>query len=171
MQDLVRQFEPRTKIQESRTEIVVGEVIRAMARLGFPTIRFHIHDTRQEVRFRTVGHTHISTVAVTVERPTRSEAPSTTLFDEQVRLHVVAELRQAMRTPSELLAAARFPVEGRTTSDGVHVEQDRSSMVASIVRDIDIGGWMDVPHAESPPLVELMDEVIAILSGAIAAHQ
>jgi hypothetical protein len=118
-----------------------------------------------------VGHTGISTVAITVERASRSDAPATKLFDEQVRLRVVAELRQAMSDPSELLAAVRFPVEGRTTADGVHVERDRSNMVASIIRDIHIGDWMDVPHAETPPLVELMRETIALLSKAIALHQ
>lgn len=169
MRDLIRQFQPRSELRESRNEIVVGEVIRAMARLGYPSVMFRIHDDRQQLRFRAVGRTDLSTVTVTVERPAGSGALTEAMFGNQLRLDVVAELRQRTTDPASLLAAAtRRPGPPPAGAD-VRVERELSSLLAHTTRTVDVDAMVGTGPRPDAPLTDLMRETIDTLAHALAA--
>jgi len=170
MRDLVKQFNPRSELRDSRNEIVVGEVIRAMARLGYPSVMFRIHEERQQLRFRAVGRTDLTSIMVTVERPAGSGVLSEAMFGNQVRLRMVAELRQPLSGPAELLAAARHRPDRDNRSDGVRVERELSSLLAHIERDIDLDAWLDGPQGASAPLEPLVRDTLDILVKALTEH-
>ena len=167
MHDLIRQFPHRPTTTGSRNELVVGEVVRAMARLGHPSVLFRIRETHQVLSFRTVAHAHVTALHVTIDRPTGKTALSAAMFGNQVRLHVVAEHRQRQSHPAELLHAARAQHAPAVMEHGVHLEQEHSSILASTHIDIDIDQLQAPSEAITAPLEGLMQATILTLETAL----
>jgi hypothetical protein len=166
--DLIRQFQPGSELADSRNEIVVGEVIRAMARLGHPSVMFRIHDDRQQLRFRANANTGLSSIHVTVERPSGSGALSEAMFGNHIQLKVVAEVRQQLSHPAELLRAA-LP-STLASPQGIRVQRELSSVLAHTTRDIDIDQIVVATGGVGAPLVSLMRQTIRELAGALRPH-
>lgn len=168
MRDLVRQFQSGAGLRDSRNEIVVGEVIRAMARLGCPALVFRIHEDQQQLRFRTASRSDLSTVTVTVARPAGSGALSEAMFGNQVQLTVVAERRETLSAPGELLAAARR--RPRTIDGNIHVDRELLSLLARTTRTVDLDQQHGVPQPGDAPLAALMEETIDALAQALVTY-
>ena len=167
MHDLIRHFPTRPTTSGSRNELVVGEVVRAMARLGHPSVLFRIRETHQVVSFRTVNHTHLSALHVTIDRPTGKTALSTAMFGNQVRLQVVAEHRRRLSHPTDLLDAARAQSAPTVPELGVRLEQEHSSMLASTHVDIDIDQLRTPSDNRTAPLETLMRATIHTLEAVL----
>jgi hypothetical protein len=167
VQDLIRHFPTRPTTSGSRNELVVGEVVRAMARLGHPSVLFRIRETHQVLSFRTVNHTHLSALHVTIDRPTGTTALSTAMFGNQVRLQVVAEHRQRLSHPTDLLNAARAQSTPSVPELGVRLEQEHSSMLASTHVDIDIDQLRTPSDNHTAPLETLMRATIHTLEAVL----
>ena len=167
MHDLIRPF---PSPPGSRNERIVGEVVRAMARLGHLSIRFRIRETHQVLSFRTVAHTHVTALHITIDRPKGQTALSTVMFGKQVRLQVVAEQRQRASHPRALLDAARAGAAPTMTASGVRLEQEHSSILASIPVDIDIDALQTPDEPHTAPLEALMRATIDTLEEALVAH-
>ena len=170
MHDLIRQFPPRPATTGNRNELVVGEVVRAMARLGHPSVLFRIRETQQVLSFRPVDHAHVTALHVTIHRPTGNTALSTAMFGNQVRLDVVAERRQRQSHPAELLDAARAQAAPTEADNGVRIEQEHSSILASTHVDIDIDSLRSPGEPLTAPLESLMRSTIQMLEQALEAH-
>ena len=52
---VLTQFTHKAEMRESKDEMLVGEIVRAMARQGHPAISFVAHSDRQQMRFRHEG--------------------------------------------------------------------------------------------------------------------
>ncbi len=167
MHDLIRPF---PFPHGSRNERIIGEVVRAMARLGHLSILFRIQETHQVLSFRTMAHTHVTALHITIDRPKGQTALSTVMFGKQVRLQVVAEQRQRASHPEALLDAARAGATPTMTASGVRLEQEHSSVLASILVDVDIDALQTPEDAQTAPLQALMRSTIDTLEAALVAH-
>ena len=67
---IMSSFAHKAEIRESKDEIMVGEIVRAMARQGFPAITFRAHDDRQMMRFLCVGDEVLHSVFIDLDRKT-----------------------------------------------------------------------------------------------------
>ncbi|MBW2256741.1 MAG: hypothetical protein JRI25_19385, partial [Deltaproteobacteria bacterium] len=96
---LLAQFSHKAEIRESKDEILVGEIVRAMGRKGFPSIAFRADDDRQTVRFKTIADPVLYSVTVILDRKTGSGALSAAILGSKATLRITAEVRNFLTDP------------------------------------------------------------------------
>ncbi len=72
---LLNQFNHKAEIRESQDEMLVGEIVRAMARQGHPAVAFRAHSDRQAMRFKTISDPVLHSVWITLDRKTGNPDP------------------------------------------------------------------------------------------------
>src|SRR5690349_18384112 len=107
MLSLLQNFAHKAEIRESKDEILIGEMVRAMARQGFPTIQFLASGDIQRVRFRTVGDPTLHSVFITLDRKTGTGALSAALIGSKATLQITAEVKNRMADPDDLIKMYR----------------------------------------------------------------
>lgn len=164
MHNLIRHFPPPSSTTGARHERLIGEVIRAMARLGHPSIRFQIRDDRQVLSFRATNHPAITTLHVILEQGVRSTVFSEGRLGSQLQLHIVAEQQQTLSRPEALLDVARAQHQAPCTYGDVQVSQEHASVLASRCMDVPLSG--SAPTSSSP--VDTLSSMVAHAVDALA---
>jgi hypothetical protein len=168
--DLIRKFSTRAHAADGCNEVVIGEVIRAMARLGHPSILFRIRDDRQILSFRATHHPTITTFHVIFDHISGQTLLSEAMFGNQIRLHVVAEQRQRLSHPAELLRAAELQHAHAWEQDEVSISQEQSSTLATTTVDVQPDQLNQSNPSASKTLSTLLQAAIENLSSALAVN-
>ncbi|MEQ1572335.1 MAG: hypothetical protein ABMA64_42320 [Myxococcota bacterium] len=145
MFSLLQSFAHKAEIRESKDEILVGEVVRAMARQGFPAIQFTAGGDIQRVRFRTIGDPVLNSVFVTIDRKTGSGAISAALIGSKATVRITAEVKNRMADPDDLIKMYRtdlanlfkMPVLG-----GIKLNHELNSVLATTQQLIEIDDYV-----------------------------
>ena len=104
---ILQSFNTQAEIRESKDEILVGEIVRAMARRGRPAISFRAHDDRQEVRFKTPQDPVLFSVFIALDRMTGSGMVSQALLGSKATLRITAEIKNRLSDPDDLVKMYR----------------------------------------------------------------
>lgn len=104
-------FAARSEARESRDEAVIGQIIAAMVRQGFPTIGFNTGSAAdsgfQEIVFATPADPVLHTVKVVLDRKTGGSMLQEKMVGSKATLRVVAEVKNFLADPDDLLAMWR----------------------------------------------------------------
>ncbi len=100
---LMSSFAHKAEIRESKDEIMVGEIVRAMARQGFPAISFRAHDDRQMIRFLCVGDAVLHSVFIDLDRKTGTGALSSAVLGSKATLRITAEIKNLLTDPDDIV--------------------------------------------------------------------
>ena len=68
MFNILAQFNHKAEIRESKDEILIGELVAAMAAAGYPSIAFRAHNDRQLVRFKAIDDPILHSVNIILDR-------------------------------------------------------------------------------------------------------
>jgi hypothetical protein len=166
MFSLLQNFAHKAEIRESKDEILIGEIVRAMARQGFPSIQFTASDDIQRVRFRTVGDPTLHSVFVTLDRKTGSSALSAALIGSKATLRITAEVKNRMADPDDLIKMYRtdlanlfkMPVLG-----GIKLNHELNSVLATTQTVVDIDDYV----LKGEPGVEKLTKLLGGLVGQL----
>lgn len=142
---LLNQFAHKAELRESKDEIMVGEIVRAMSRQGWPTIEFIAHDDRQSVRFLTRDDETLHSVYVVLDRKTGTGAVSGALFGSKATLKISAEVRNRLSDPDDLVNMfktdlaniLKLPVIG-----GIKLNHELNSIYATQTKIIEIDNYV-----------------------------
>ena len=104
MFNLFSNFAHKAEMRESKDEIMVGEIVRAMARQGHPSIMFRAHNDRQQMRFLTVSDPVLNSVYITLDRKTGTGALSAALIGSKATLRFSAEIKNKLTDPDDIVA-------------------------------------------------------------------
>jgi hypothetical protein len=145
MFDLLANFNYKSELRESKDEILVGELVRAMGRQGWPTVAFRAGSDRQVVQFRAIGHPVLHTVAIVLDRRTGTGALSQAVFGSKATLAITAEVKNRMSDPDDLLEMYRtdlanifkMPVLG-----GIKLNHELNSIFATTTKVIEIDDYV-----------------------------
>ncbi|MEO1083563.1 MAG: hypothetical protein AAFY88_04925 [Acidobacteriota bacterium] len=145
MFNFITKFAHKAELRESKDEIMVGEIVRARARRGYPSIGFKAGDDRQRVRFLTHADPLLHSVFVTLDRRTGSGMVSEALLGSKATLTLTAEVKNKLSDPDDLVAMYRtdlanlfkLPVVG-----GVKLNHELNSVFASRTHVIEIGNYV-----------------------------
>ena len=170
MHNLIRHFPPTSPTTNARHERLIGEVIRAMARLGHPSIRFQIRDDRQVLSFRATNHPTITALHVILEQGARGTVFSEPKLGSQLQLHIVAEQQQTLTRPEALLDVARAQHQASCTYGDVQVSQEHASMLASKRMDVPPGGSAPTGSSPADTLSSMVAHTVDALADALEAH-
>lgn len=166
MFSLLQNFAHKAEIRESKDEILVGEIVRAMARQHCPTIQFTASNDIQRVRFRTVRDPVLHSVFVTLDRKTGTGALSAALVGSKATLTVTAEIKNRMADPDDLIKMYRtdlanlfkMPVLG-----GTKLNHELNSVLATTTVVIDIDDYVLKGDKGVEKLVGLLSKTIDAL--------
>jgi hypothetical protein len=170
----VANFNHKAEIRESKDEILVGEIVRAMARQGFPSVSFRADGDRQVVRFKTIGDEVLHSVFIVLDRKTGSGALSAALFGSKATLRITAEVKNRLTDPDDLLAMYRtdlanilkLPVMG-----GIKLNHELNSVFATTNSIIEIDRYVLKGAAGSEAMVALLQGTIGKLRDKLAPYK
>ena len=145
MFNFITKFAHKAELRESKDEIMVGEIVRAMARRGFPSIGFNAGDDRQRVRFLSISDPLLHSIFVTLDRRTGSGMVSEALLGSKATLTLTAEIKNKLSDPDDLVNMYRtdlanlfkLPVVG-----GIKLNHELNSVFASRTHIIEIGQFV-----------------------------
>ena len=145
MFNLIQQFAHKAEMRESKDEILIGEIVRAMARQGYPAVSFRAHDDRQRMRFKTVSDPMLHSLFVTLDRKTGGGALSEALLGSKATLTLTAEVKNRLSDPDDLIAMYKtdlanmfkLPVMG-----GIKLNHELNSVFATTTTVIEIDKYV-----------------------------
>ena len=178
MRDLISQFRHKADFHESCDEIVIGEVIRAMARLGYPSVSFRLQGEGKLVQFRTVDHPRLHSVYVVIDQPRTRQgggaAVALAMAGSRVNLRITAEARCRSTDAATLVRLARSAAhrESAKSFEGeIRVEREVSSVLAHTSRDVDLDHHVGQGVNGTRMLVALLRTTVEALAEAIGHHE
>jgi len=96
-------FKHKAEIRESKDEILVGEIVRTMARQGFVADEFAADDEIQRVRFRSRTDDVLSYVHVALDRKTGGGRISGAIIGSKATLSIAGEVKNLLSDPDDVL--------------------------------------------------------------------
>lgn len=171
---LLAQFAHKAEIRESKDEILVGEIVRAMARQGHPTIRFSANDDRQIVTFKTRTDPILHTVTVMLDRKSGTGALSAALIGSKATLTIIAEVKNFVADPDDLVAMYKtdlanmfkMPVMG-----GIKLNHELNSVFARTTTVIEIDDYVFKGDAGVEKMVGLLGRTISKLTEKLEPYK
>lgn len=166
MFDLLQNFAHKSEIRESKDEILVGEVVRAMARAGYVTIQFTANADLQRVRFKALGDPVLHSVFVTLNRMTGTSALSAALIGSKATLSLTGEVKNRMSDPDDLLAMYKTDLANlfkMPMLGGIKLNHELSSVLATSSEVIDIDAYV----LKGEPGVERLQTLLTARIGAL----
>jgi hypothetical protein len=161
MLSLLQSFQHGAELRESKDEMLVGELVRAMARQGFPTIQFAAGDDRQQVRFRALKDPVLHSVFVTLDRKTGTSALSAAVIGSKATLTLTAEVKNRMADPDDLLHMYRTDLQNlfkMPVLGGIKLNHELNSVLATTTVVIDIDTYVGKGEAGAQKLVALLEK-------------
>lgn len=142
MFNILQLFNNRAEARESKDERLVGEMVRAFYRLGWPAVGFRsfVND-RQVLTFVTCGDPVLHRAYVVLDRKTGGGALSEALLGNKATLTIGAEVKNQLTDPDDLVAMVKtdlanlfkLPVLGGIKLDHrLNTVYARSTMVIDI---------------------------------------
>ena len=159
MLGILSQFAHKSEIRESKDEMLLGEVVRAMSRQGAVTTRFMADNDYQRVRFRMVGDPVLANVYITLNRLSGTGAISSAIFGSKATLSFTAEVKNYLSDPDDLLKMFqtdlanlfKLPVLG-----GIKLNHELNSVFAHSTQMIEIDDYIGKGEPGVQKLVELL---------------
>lgn len=171
---ILANFKHAAEIRESKDEILVGELVRAMARQGYPACGFAAHADWQRVTFRTVGDPVLHQVHLTLNRMTGSSALSEALLGSKGTLTVTAEVKNLVADPDDLLAMYRTDLANlfkMPALGGIKLNHEMNSIFATTTQYIEIGSYVLKGEEGADALVRLLDGTVDALRERLRGYK
>jgi len=171
---LLQSFNNQAEIRESKDEILIGEVVRAMARQGRPAISFRANDDYQQVRFKTPRDPLLFSVFVTIDRKTGSGMVSQALLGSKATLRVTAEVKNRMSDPDDLVKMYRtdlanlfkMPVLG-----DIRLNHEMNSVLATTQTLIEIDKYVLKGDAGTAALSDMLNATLKKLEDKLRPYK
>jgi hypothetical protein len=166
MISILNKFNNRAEIRESKDEILVGEIVRAMARQGHVSIAYYADTDRQRVTFKTLKDPVLSYIHVVLDRKTGGGMVSQALLGAKATLTFTAEVKNYIADPDDLLNMYRtdlanmfrLPVLG-----GIRLNHELNSVFATTTQIIEINNYVLKGEQGVQALIALLDNTVGQL--------
>jgi len=174
MFNFINKFAHKAEIRESKDEILVGEIVRAMSRQGYPSISFVAGDDRQRMRFKTPDDPVLYSVYVTLDRKTGTGMVSAALVGSKATLTITAEVKNHLSDPDDLVAMYRtdlanlfkLPVIG-----GIKLNHELNSVYASLTKIIEIDDYVFKGEAGIQGMTALLGQTMEELKEKLTPYK
>lgn len=157
---LLAQFAHKAEMRESRDEMLVGELVRAMFRRGHPSIQFRAGDDRQTVRFKTIRDPILHSVLITLDRKTGGSALQEAILGSKATLRITAEVKNYMADPDDLLAMYKTDLANifkMPAIGGIKLNHELNSVFATTQVIIEINDFVGKGDKGTAKLEALLD--------------
>ena len=174
MLSFLNQFKHGQEMRESKDEILIGEVVRAMARMGSPAIGFHADTGFQSIRFKPTRDPLLHSVIVIVDRKTGGGALQQAIIGSKAVVTVQAEIKNYLADPDDLIHMYRtdlqnifkIPLKG-----DVRLDHQLNSILATKKLVIDIDDHILKGEESVARLTQMLHGTIAELRDKLAPYK
>lgn len=145
MFNVLAQFNHKAEIRESKDEILIGEIVRAMGRLGYPSIAFRAHSDRQLVRFKAARDPVLQSVNLILDRKTGTGMLSSAILGSKATLQITAEIRNRLTDPDDLVAMYKTDLANlfkMPMMGGIKLNHELNSVFATTTKIIEIDDYV-----------------------------
>lgn len=171
---LMAKFNHKAEIRESKDEILVGELVRAMARQRYTAIQFRADEGRQRVKFRALGDAVLDHVYLVLDRKTGTGMVSAALLGSKATLTISAEVKNYLADPDDLVQMFRtdlanifkLPILG-----GIKLNHELNSVFATTTLVIEIDHYLFKGETGTQALMGLLNQKIAELKERLAPYK
>lgn len=171
MFNILAQFNHKAELRESKDEILIGEIVRSMARSGYPSVAFRAHSDRQMVRFKAIRDPLLHSVYVVLDRKSGTGALSAALIGSKATLRVTAEIKNRITDPDDLVAMYKtdlanlfkIPVMG-----GIKLNHELDSVFATTTKVIEIDDYVFKGEPGVQKMTDLLTHTIGALKEKLA---
>jgi hypothetical protein len=154
--------ERKAELRESKDEMTVGEVVRSMARKGWPAIAFHANNDFQRVKFKALSDPVLSSVYITVDRHTGTGALSGALLGSKASLHITCEVRNYLSDPDDLVNMYRTDLANlfKLAWGDVKINHEYNAILATTKQIVDIDHFINCGPEGVQRLTQLLEQQI-----------
>ena len=110
MLSFLNQFKHGQEMRESKDEILVGELVRAMARLKTPAIGFNANTGAQMIQLKPIGDPILNSIVIIVDRKTGGSMIQQAVIGSKATIQVQAEVKNYLSDPDDLVAMYRTDI-------------------------------------------------------------
>lgn len=145
MLGMLAKFNHKAEMRESKDEMMVGELVRAMARQGYPAVQFWANNDFQRVKFRAVSDSILSAVYVTVDRKSGTGALSAALVGSKATMTITAEVKNYLADPDDLVAMYKTDLQNLfklPVMGGIRLNHELNSVFATTAVIVDIDQYV-----------------------------
>jgi hypothetical protein len=163
MFSFLSKFQHRQEMRESKDEMLIGELVVAMAQRRSPAIRFHADTGRQAVTFKPVDDAVLHTITVILDRKTGDSALQQALIGSKATLTVQAEVKNFMADPDDLVHMYRTDLQNifkMPLLGDIRLDHQLNSVLATRKLIIDIDGHIGTDEASAKRLSDLLSKTI-----------
>lgn len=166
-------FKHRSEIRESKDEILVGEIVRAMARQGHVADQFAADGDLQRVRFRTHDDV-LSYIHIALDRKTGTGRVASAVIGSKATLTVAGEVRNLLSDPDDVVHMwktdfkniAKIGMRGN-----VKVNHEMNAVVGKTTDFVEIDNYVLKGDEGVARLTEHLEDRIARVREALAPHK
>ena len=174
MFSFLQSFAHKAEMRESKDEMLVGEIVRAMARKGFPAIMFQAGNDRQRMRFKCVGHKVLHSVYIDLDRKTGGSALQEAILGSKATLAVAAEVKNRIADPDDLVAMYKTDLQNlfkMPVMGGIKLNHELNSVYARTTLVIEIGKYILQGEAGVDALQKLLDDTVTKLEAKLQPYK
>lgn len=165
--------ERKAELRESKDEMMVGEIVRAMARKGWPAVAFRANDDFQRVKFKSVGDPVLSSVYVTLDRKTGSGAVSAALVGSKATIGVTCEVRNFLADPDDLVAMYRTDLANlfKISWGDVKINHEYNAIMGTTAHVVDIDQFVGKGEQGTAYLVQFIEQQVGRIREKLAPYK
>jgi hypothetical protein len=174
MLSFLNQFKHSQEMRESKDEILVGEIVRAMARMGCPAIGFKADTGFQSIRFKPVRDQLLNSVIVVVDRKTGGGALSQAVLGSKAVITMQAEIKNYLADPDDLIHMYRTDLQNIfkiPMMGDVRLDHQLNSILATKKLVIDIDRYILKGEESVGNLTHLLQSTLSELREKLAPYK
>jgi hypothetical protein len=164
MFSMLSNFTHKREMRESKDEILMGGVIAAMARLGYPAIGFKADSGDQQVRFKPVNDETLYAIVITLDRKTGGSAIGDALLGSKAIIRLQLEVKNFLADPDDLIDMYKTDLQNMfklTTLGNIKLNHQLNSVFATKQVYIDLNKFVDNGAEGVAEIVKLLQENIS----------
>jgi len=174
MFSFLQQFTHKAELRESKDEILIGELVRAMARQGHPAVSFKAHGGAQQVRFKTVRDPVLHSVFIRLDRKTGTGAVSGALFGSKATLVITAEVKNRLSDPDDLVKMYKTDLANllkMPALGGIKLNHQLNSVFATTRKLIEIDHYVGKGDAGVAKFSKMLDTTVGQLREKLVPYK
>lgn len=171
--DAVNKFAAKSELNQSKDEMLLGEIVRAMVHGGYVPDNFVAGEGRQTVRFRTPNDPTLTYLRITLNRHTGSGRLAAKVVGSRATITLIGEVLNKISDPDDLIEMWRtdaanvlkMPVLGQ-----LKLDHRVTSVTATLKTHLNIDDYVLKGSEATDQLLATLDERISEVRTALAPY-
>lgn len=175
MLSLLSKFHNRIEEHKSRDEMLIGEIVFAMAHLGCPTIGFQAGSGAQYVKFKPADDPVLHSFTVQLDR-TGDGGNDQAMFviGSRATLSFVGEVKNHLADPDDLVQMLRTDIANLFRIPwlgNIKLDHELNSVTGTKKQFINIGDFIDHGQEGRQALYDLLRGTLGEMHSSLAAYK